>query len=86
MHLTSLFSCFVDDVKVLDVAGNTVGDCLNDLVKQFPQCGEMLFDKNGTLIGYIEVYVNGESTYPEELSKPVKDGDQLYILSVVAGG
>ena len=29
---------------------------------------------------------NGESTYPEELAKRVKDGDELNIVLMIAGG
>ncbi len=45
-----------------------------------------LFDKNGELLGYLDIYVNGKSAYPEELAKPVKDGDELDILFMIVGG
>ena len=73
-------------VKVAKANGNTVGDCLVDLVRQFPRVRELLMDKNGKLLKYVEVSVNGESTYPEELAKPVKDGDVIYIFHAIAGG
>ena len=47
---------------------------------------QALFDKSGRLHRYLDVYVNGESAYPEELVKPVKDGDNLQIVMIVAGG
>lgn len=34
----------------------------------------------------INIYVNGESAYPEELAKPVKDGDELTIDLIIEGG
>ena len=73
-------------VKVANANGNTVGECLADLVRQFPQTKELLFDKNGKLLKYVEVSVNGVSTYPQELTKPVKDGDVIYIFHAIAGG
>ena len=69
-----------------EVRGTTVGECLNDLVRQFPGIQTKLFDKKGKLLNYVDVYVNLESSYPEELAKPVKDGDTLSITLMIAGG
>ena len=75
-----------DGVITANVNGNTVGDCLADLVRQFPPLRGLLFDQNGELHKYVEILVNGKSTYPEELAKSVKDGDEIYILHAIAGG
>ena len=74
------------DQTVAEVQGSTVGQCLDDLVKQFPQIKSRLFDKTGKLLNYVDIYVNQESAYPEELAKPVKDGDELQITIIIAGG
>jgi molybdopterin converting factor small subunit len=71
---------------VVEVSGSTVGECLNQLVKRFPRLKPMLLGKKGRLLNYVEVYVNQESSYPEELAKPVKDGDELHITLIIAGG
>ena len=71
---------------MVKVNGNTVGQCLNDLVNQFPGIKPKIFDKKGKLLNYIDIYVNLESSYPEELAMPVKDGDQLHITLIIAGG
>jgi len=78
-HLTS-------DVKVVDVKGKTIGECFADLVKQYPQLKARLYDKRGKLLKSLNVYVNGESTYPETLTRPVDDGDMIQIVYVVIGG
>lgn len=41
------------------------------MVKQFPSFGEQLFDEDGKLLDPVDIYVNRESSYPEELLKPV---------------
>ena len=69
-----------------EVNGNTVGECLKHLVKQFPGIEKELFDKNGKLDSSYDIYVNGESTYPERLAKSVKDGDELSIILIIGGG
>jgi molybdopterin converting factor small subunit len=75
-----------NDVRISEVNGNTVGECLRHLVEQFPIIEKELFDKNGKLAPNIDIYVNKESTYPEELSTPVKDRDELDIIIILGGG
>jgi len=70
----------------VEVNGDTVGQCLYDLVKQFPGIEKKLFDKKGKLLNYVDIYVNAESAYPEELAKPVMDGDELSITLIIGGG
>ena len=77
---------FTNGLDMVEVEGNTVGECLDHLVKQFPAMKEGLFDNNGKLINVLEIYVNQESAFPEELAKPVKDGDKIYLTIMLAGG
>ena len=75
-----------DGKAVVEVDGNTVGDCLNNLVQRFPGIKPKLFDKKGKLLNYVDIYVNLKSSYPEELAMPVKDGDKLSVTLIIAGG
>jgi len=77
---------FTNNQHIAEVKGDTVGQCLDHLVKQFPGIEAALFDKNGKLLNFVDIYINGESAYPEELAKLVKDGDELHIVIAVAGG
>jgi molybdopterin converting factor small subunit len=74
------------DAETVDVSGNTVGECLHHLVNQYPITRKLLFDKKSRLLGHIEIYVNGVSTFPEELSTPVNDGDSISMLYLMVGG
>ena len=73
-------------LDVAEVNGSTVGQCLDHLIKQFPGIKEELLDKNGKLLNYVDIWVNLESSFPEELAKPVKDGDELSITFIIGGG
>ncbi|MBU2497628.1 MAG: MoaD/ThiS family protein [Proteobacteria bacterium] len=86
VHLHLTLRRFADGQEVVDVEGRTVGECLKELVKKFPDMGSSLFDKKGGLINIVEVYVNLESAYPDELAKPVKDGDKIHLTLMLAGG
>ena len=72
--------------RAVEVNGSTVGQCLEQLVAKFPEIKGWLFARNGTIKGTIEIYVNGKSSYPEELAMPVKDGDEIFIIAIIIGG
>ncbi len=86
INIPSYMQSFTNNMRVVEVNGSTVGGCLGHLVKQFPSMKKQLFSKNGNLFENIIISVNGESAYPEQLVKPVKDGDELNILFIIGGG
>jgi len=63
-----------------------VGECLKDLIRQYPGMEKALFAKKDKLLNVVEVFVNHATTYPNELIKPVKDGDEIHLLVMLAGG
>ncbi len=77
---------YTDGLEAVEVKGGTVGDCLKDLVQRYPGMREGLFDKKGKLLNVVEVYVNNESAYPEELARAVKDGDEIQLILMLSGG
>jgi molybdopterin converting factor small subunit len=77
---------FTNGLELVELDGNTVGTCLNNLVRQFPGMGKVLFNKKGKLLNVIEIYVNLKSAYPDELAKQVRDGDNIHITLMIAGG
>ncbi len=72
--------------KTVKVQGRTVGETLNNLVNRYPDLKPLLFTKKGKLHSYIEIFVNKETSYPEELAKSVTDGDKIDIINIIAGG
>ena len=70
----------------VEVRGNTVGQCLDDLISRFPAIESWLFAKKDKLQKTVEIYVNAKSSYPEELAMPVKDGDELQVVMIIIGG
>jgi molybdopterin converting factor small subunit len=86
VELSSMLARYTNNQLVAKVKGSTVGECLNNLVKQFPKLKKFLFNKQGKLSHIFDIYVNGESAYPEELAKPVEDGDKLNIVFIIYGG
>lgn len=75
-----------DSQTIVEVNGDNVGQCLEQLATRFPRLKKILFEKNGTLSRILEIYINGESIYPDELAAKVKDGDEIDALLRIAGG
>ncbi len=70
----------------VSVSGNTVHECLDDLVKQFPELGPKLFDA-GKLRPHVNVLVNDEDIrYLDDLGTAVADGVIVALIPAVAGG
>ncbi|MFC1920951.1 MoaD/ThiS family protein [Chloroflexota bacterium] len=86
LNINPSMTYLTDGLEMIEVQGSNVGQCLEQLVARFPEAREWLYGKDGKLNNYIDIYVNMESAYPEELARQVKDGDELHIIAQVAGG
>ncbi len=86
INIPSYMQSLTNNMKVVEVKGSTVGKCLNYLVKQSPGMKKWLFSKNDNLFENIIISINGKSAYPEQITKPVKDGDKLDIVFIIGGG
>jgi len=86
VHIHTTHRQFTNGSEVVGVKGNTVGECLNLLIREFPGMEKALFAKKDKLHNIVEVYLNHASAYPNELAKPVKDGDEIHLVVMLAGG
>jgi molybdopterin converting factor small subunit len=77
---------FTGDAKVVQVIGNTVGECLEELIKQYPALKPRLFTRKGELRQSINLFLNKEVVNAREPARPVREGDKLYITSIIMGG
>lgn len=86
VHIHATHRQFTDGLEAVAVEGKTVGECLSHLIKQFPGMEKALFARKDKLLNIVEVYLNHASTYPNELVKPVKEGDEIHLVLMLAGG
>lgn len=69
------------------VDGATVQEVLDGLFERFDELRGRLYDEDGSLRRFVNVYVAGEDIrFLDGLSTPVTDGAELTILPAVAGG
>ena len=86
IKIPSYMKSFTNDMEVVELAGSTVGECLNYLIEQLPDMKKQLFSEDNNLFENIIISVNGESAYPEQLVKPVKDEAEIDIIFIIGGG
>lgn len=79
LHLT-------DDHDEIEVEGDTVRECLERLVTVYPRVRKWLFREDGELANFVDIFVNLSSTYPNQLSDPVNEGDEIYIVMMHTAG
>ena len=67
--------------------GGSVGEVLRSLAEQHPETERQLFDDDGALNRYVNVYLNDEDVRVlQGLDTPVEENDTLVILPAMAGG
>ena len=87
IHLHAKHRHHTNGQKTVEIEGaKTVGEALDRLINQYPNMKKELFDKKGQLSDHIEIYLNNVSAYPGELEKTLKDGDEVQLIALLAGG
>lgn len=73
-----------DEVKVL---GETVGEVLQNLEKEFPGFRERLFDEQGALRRFINIYLNDQDIrFLSHLETKLEEGSVISVIPAIAGG
>ncbi len=71
----------------LTVDGDTIGDVLKTLSSDYPAIKGQLFNEDGTLHRFLNVYINDDDVrYLGGLDAIVKSDDEITLLPAVAGG
>ncbi len=76
-----------DGASEVSVDGDTVGQVLKNLEAQHPGFGERLFDDEGKLRRFVNVFLAEEDVrFLQGLDTPIAAGQTLSIVPAVAGG
>ena len=61
-------------------------EVLNKMEEMFPGFIALMYNDKGRLNAILDVYVNGESVFPDERQAKLKDGDIVSITMLYEGG
>jgi MoaD family protein len=69
------------------VQGATVREALEDLVSRYPSLRAHLFNGDGQLRPFVNLFVNEDNVKDlQGLQTAIKDGDRLMLIPSIAGG
>src|SRR5256885_81005 len=78
---------YTDKQDAVDASGATVGELLADLTRRHSGLKAHLYNEQGKLRSFVNVYVNDEDIrYLQKEQTPVAAGDTVSIIPSVAGG
>jgi molybdopterin/thiamine biosynthesis adenylyltransferase/rhodanese-related sulfurtransferase/molybdopterin converting factor small subunit len=78
---------FADKQDSVELTGSTVGEVLKSLTGQYSELRRHLYNDEGKLRSFVNVYVNDEDIrYLNKEATPLKDGDTVSIVPSIAGG
>jgi adenylyltransferase/sulfurtransferase len=78
---------FADKQDSVVLSGATVGDVLKQLTSQYADLRRHLYNDEGKLRSFVNVYVNDEDIrYLEKDATPLQDSDTVSIVPSIAGG
>ena len=86
MIAAPLFQEITRGKEVIEVnGGSTFQEVLDKIEAQYPGLKKKMYI-NGELSGILDVFVNGESVFPNELTTKVSEGDEIWITMLYEGG
>src|SRR5215469_8611541 len=78
---------FTGKQDAVSASGSTVGEVLDALTTQFPDLRKQIFNDEGKLRSFVNVYLNDEDIrYLNKSATPAKEGDTLSLVPSIAGG
>ena len=78
---------YTDKLEAIELEGNTVAELLSNLAERYEPLKKHLFNDEGKLRNFVNVYVNDEDVrYLSREETPLKDSDVVSIVPSIAGG
>jgi len=78
---------FTEQSDSVEVTGATVADALNELTLRYPNIKKNLFNDQGKLRSFVNVYVNDEDIrYLDKIETKLEGNEKVSIVPSIAGG
>ena len=85
--IPSPFRPYTNDLKQVELRGETIGVLLRQLGQEFPKLQRYLFDDQGSLQPYVNLFLNEDDIRTlQGQDTPVGEDDSLRIVPSIAGG
>ena len=78
---------YTEKLPSVDVQGDTVKECLEDLINKHPKLQKHLRDNKGRLRSFVNIYIGDEDIRSlDKEETEVESDDRLTIIPSIAGG
>jgi molybdopterin synthase sulfur carrier subunit len=78
---------FTEGQDAVESEGDSIAAIIADLDGKYPGLKDRICEEDGSVRRFVNLYVNGDDIrFLENLSSPVKDGDEISIVPAIAGG
>ena len=87
VHLSTALRAQAENQTSVNAEGGSGGEVLGALCQRYPALGQRLYQADGRINRFVNVYLNDEDIrFLEDLGTPVKPSDELSLLLAIAGG
>jgi molybdopterin synthase sulfur carrier subunit len=87
IEIPSALQKFVNNHQSVEVPEGNVKEAIESLLTQYGGLKEHLFDEQGRIRSFVNIYLNDEDIrYEQNLDTEVKNGDVIQIVPSIAGG
>ena len=78
---------FVNQQEVINTQASTISEAMQDLATNFPKIQQHLYDKDGNLRKFINIYVNDSDIRDlDGINSALSDNDEISLVPAIAGG
>ena len=87
VEMPSALRQFADNLDEFSSEGEKVEEVLVELCQRFPELKQNLYEDEGSIRNFINIYVNDEDIrYGEGMQTKLEDGDRIQIIPSISGG
>src|SRR2546426_10812342 len=87
VYIPTPFRRFAGNQTYVKAEGRTVGEVLDALGKSYPTLKHMIYNEADEIPGHINVYINSQEIHSlQGKNTPVSDGDEMAVITAIAGG
>ena len=87
IEIPSALKQYVNNQDEVEVQASSVEEAFESLCADYAEIKPNLFDDNGKVRNFINVYLNDDDIrYSEGMGSSVEDGDCIQIVPSIAGG
>ena len=76
-----------ENQDTVEIDGTTVGEALQNLVAKYGTLKDRIFDEDGKLRRYVNIYLGDEDIrFLEHLDTAIEAGSEISLVPAIAGG